>query len=352
MLIVGDDKYNLPSFLDEFQTSSSVHLTSICDVIQRWQNDSDYIEITTSGSTSTPQTIKLLKASMIESALRTQEFFSYTSGDKSLLCLPVKFIGGMMMLIRSIVSDLDLYIVEPSLRTLKGISTQLDFVPMTPAQLAESIKVDIAEINRIDKILLGGGPVSLSLLRSIEDLEATVYHSFGMTETISHIAIRQLNQTEDNQLFKALRGVHLELDDDRCLIINADYIDKSVHTNDIVDLISNKEFIWKGRKDNVINSGGLKLYPELIEQKIGSFIQSQFIIVGIDDEVLGSKVCLIIESDDIINEQETISALSDILSKYELPKAIFTVPSFARTQTGKIIRTASLELAINDSQAI
>lgn len=350
MLIVDNIKYDLQSFLDTYSSTELVHLRSICDVIQQWQDDNNYIEITTSGSTSTPKTVRLYKEAMIASALQTQEFFDYKAGDQSLLCIPVRFIGGMMMLIRSIISDIDLHIVIPSLRPLEQLSINLDFVPMTPAQLSESLTHDYNSVDLIDTILLGGGPVSPSLMDEIVKLKAKVYHSFGMTETISHIAVRQLNHTTDNMIFSALSKIKLDTDDNNCLIINADYIETPVYTNDIVDLISERQFVWKGRLDNVINSGGLKIYPELVEQKISEIIEEDFFIIGIEDDVLGTKVALVIESEESIDSKTLLSELSKNINKHETPKVIFTTPKFIRTATGKTQRSATLNQVLHDNK--
>ena len=352
MLIVGDIKYTLHSFIEQYGTSHEDHLIAICAVIKKWLNNDDYIEITTSGSTSTPKKIRLAKHAMKSSAIQTQNYFKYKSGDKALLCIPVRYIGGMMMLIRSIISDLDLYIVPPSLRPLVLLSEKLDFVPMTPAQLSVSLEKDQRSIDRINKILLGGGPVSLTLQRKIINLKTKLYHSFGMTETISHIAIRQLNHTQDSLTFYALDAVQLEVDDESCLIIKADYIDEPVYTNDVVNLISPRKFTWKGRKDNVINSGGLKLYPELIEQKLSNIIDQDFFVIGTEDEALGSKVCLVIETDHIINESELRERISEKLEKYERPKLILSTSEFQKTETGKIKRSPTLYKAIRDNKVL
>jgi len=346
MLIVNREKYNLESFIDRFENSSEDYLRDICKILIQWSDDSDSMRLTTSGSTSTPKKITLPKLSMKTSALRTQDYFGYKSNDVALLCLPVKYIGGMMMLLRSLVSQLNLYIVKPSLNPLDQIDSKVNFAPMTPAQLSVSLEKSYPKIENIDKILLGGGPVNTELRNQISKLKPKVYHSFGMTETISHIAIRELNHQTKADSFHALKGVQLSVDDHSCLKINADYLNDTTVTNDVVELISSDQFRWIGRRDNVIISGGIKLYPEMIEHKLSNVISEEFFITAIDDDLLGQKVCLIMETDETIDLESLLDNISKHIDKYEIPKIVYSVAQFDRTETGKIIRNTTLDKAI------
>ncbi|MDA8692658.1 AMP-binding protein [Saprospiraceae bacterium] len=346
MLIVNNKKYTTESFLERFENSTEQYLNNICSLIRHWNDESNKIDITTSGSTSTPKTISLDKSSIKASALGTQAYFGYKDNDNALLCLPVKYIGGMMMLIRSLISNLNLYIVDPSLNPLSQLKSKIQFAPMTPAQLITSIKKNKSKIENIDKILLGGGPVSVALLDQISNLKSKVYHSFGMTETISHIAIKELNYHTKDETFFALNGVQLSIDDHSCLVIEAGYLKNKVITNDVVELINEEQFIWKGRRDNVINSGGVKLYPEVIEHKLSKVINEKYFITGIDDDILGQKLCLVLETNKEIDHQSYINRISKYLDRFEIPKAVYCVKQFAKTETGKVIRKKTLNRAI------
>lgn len=346
MLIFEGQIYGEYQFLEEFQEYNQGYLAAISTVLNRWYDDKEYIELTSSGSTAEAKTIRLQKSSIRASALRTQKYFHYEAGDNALLCLPVKFIGGMMMLIRSIVSNLNLHIAQPSLNPLIGLTTQLDFVPMTPAQLISSLDHDPNATHNIKSILLGGGSVNSTLLNKIQDIDSTVFHSYGMTETISHIAIRQLNHTQNEQTFRTISGISIHSNVDSCLEITSDYFEGIIKTNDIVELVDHNEFIWKGRKDNVINTGGIKVYPEIVEQKIDKIINNSFYIVGSSHGLLGEQVCLVIESDTVIDHELIQNQLVDLIDKFELPQEIYCTPEFLRTPTGKIRRKDTLEMII------
>jgi len=310
------------------------------------------MSLETSGSTSESKTIRLAKSDMRTSALKTQAYFGYHSGDSALLCLPVKYIGGMMMLVRAIVSELRLIIVAPTLDPLSSIDEQVDFLPMTSAQMLNSLTNSLPQINQVKNILLGGGPVSRSLLNQLQDIEAACFHSFGMTETISHVAIRQLNHDGQSDIFHAIEGVQFSVDEDNCIIISGDHLREDIYTNDVVELMDEVSFIWKGRKDNVINSGGIKLYPELIEPKLSEIIAYPYFISSIEDARFGRVVSLFIECDSKSDFTKLYDSLSLHLSQYEMPKKIYKVSKFVMTATGKIQRQKSVDLALTENNII
>ena len=193
---------------------------------------------------------------------------------------------------------------------------------------------------------MGGAPVSSQLIDFNKTSSTKIFETYGMTETITHVAVRPLNHFEtkaDDKAFEILPDISISLDDRKCLVINAPNIsDEPVITNDIVELVSEKKFIWLGRYDNVINSGGIKLIPEQIEQKLSTLIDSRFFVSALPDVKLGQKLVLVIEGENIEGLRELINK-SD-LDKFELPKEIFYVPSFQNTANGKIIRDKSLSM--------
>jgi O-succinylbenzoic acid--CoA ligase len=203
----------------------------------------------------------------------------------------------------------------------------------------------------IKKLIVGGGKVSARLEKRVQDLDTEIYETYGMTETITHVAARQINfsknQTEKIP-FRAMKKVKFEIDDRDCLIINAPKLsEEPIFTNDIVKLISHKKFFWKGRFDRVINSGGIKIFPEQVERKLEPFISRRFFITGLPHDSLGERVVLFIESDfseDALKDLEDTISSAENLSKYQRPRKIYFVEKFEETHTGKIHR-------INTAQA-
>jgi O-succinylbenzoic acid--CoA ligase len=307
-----------------------------------WLDDSDSVLVNTSGSTGKPKKLKIKKQAMVNSAIATGDFFNLQPGDKVLHCLPSNFIAGKMMIIRAIILGLELDMAKPS--ALPKIDYQKDyaFCAFTPMQLKNFAKY----LNSIKTAIVGGGQVSDGIIDSIKDKKPKVYETYGMTETVSHIAVKKLNNFNDSDAatkthFKTLPEITVSTDERNCLVINAPYLsDNKIITNDIVRIHSETSFEWLGRYDNVINSGGLKLYPEEIEKKLKNLIDEPFFITSIPDDTLGEKVILIIEND----KNNIDNKIFDNLEKYEKPKAIFAVSKFIETKSGKIQRKKTLEL--------
>jgi o-succinylbenzoate---CoA ligase len=305
---------------------------AIGEFLLDWFDDKEYIEMKTSGTTGLPKKVQLQKRAMIHSALSTGDFFELEPGNKALLCLPVQFIAGKMMLVRSIILGLDLDIVEPSTAPLALNTTQYDFVAMVPLQVQNSIEA----LKNVKKLIVGGAKMDVSLEEKVLPLIKTaVYETYGMTETITHIAARRVGEN----VFTVLPNVKIAQDDRGCLVITVPYIsDEPVVTNDLVEIIREDQFKFLGRIDNVINSGGVKLIPEQIEAKLIDKISARFFVTGIPDSVLGEKLILVVEGE----KQDFAPDFFDGLGKFEKPKEIVFVPKFKENENGKLLRKPSL----------
>lgn len=297
-----------------------------------WFNDKPFIETKTSGTTGSPKNIKISKQAMVNSALATAHFFELEAEDSALHCLPSKFIAGKMMLVRAIVNGFSLDIVSPSGNPLATVNKDYKFAAMVPLQVTQALD----NLNVIDTLIIGGASVSTNLAKALLAKKTKCFETYGMTETVTHIAAKRIGE----DFFQALPNVSLSVDERNCLVIEAPTIsEESVITNDIVDLKSSQIFKWLGRFDNVINSGGVKLFPEQIEAKIGNKIPFPYFIGAQKCDILGEKVVLVIESSSF----EVTTKVFDNLGKYEIPKEIYFVSSFLRTETGKINRIATLK---------
>ena len=310
--------------------------------LKEWFSDAHYVLVNTSGSTGIPKTIKLRKDFMINSALATGRYFQLGENTKALCCLPIKFIAGKMMLVRALTLGWDLDVIESTSNPLQEITKEYDFSAMVPLQLRNSI----SKIDQIKTLIVGGGVVSRELKKAIQTIDTNCYATYGMTETITHIAVKKLNkfsqsELESESVYKTLPDVTISKDKRSCLVIRAPKIsNENIITNDVIELISKSEFNWKGRLDHVINSGGVKLHPEEIEQKLSNTIYSRFFVAGILDEILGEKCILVIEGENYPITKKHFSKLS----RFEIPKAIFFIPKFIETGSGKIQRLKTLDL--------
>lgn len=277
----------------------------------------------------------------MKSAMRTGEFLNLKKNDKALLCLPVSFIAGKMMVVRAFVLGLDLITIKPSSKPLEDLNTDIDFAAMTPMQVFYAMQSPqgFEQLQKIKKLIIGGGPVDHSLLLQIRKLTSEVWHTYGMAETLTHVALKKLNGASPDDHFMALNETTFRQDDRGCLVIKAPWLNKNeIVTNDLVDLIDDKTFDFIGRIDNIINSGGIKISPETVESKLQNYLDSRFIITGLPDKVLGQKIVLIIEGK--TQPSEKISKLLDRanLGKYEHPKEIRFMYHFPQTESGKILR--------------
>ncbi len=321
---------------------------SLYNFIIEWIGDDNSIKVSTSGSTGKPKIVNLEKEKMVRSAIMTGKFLKLKEGDKALLCLSTKFIAGKMMVVRAFTLGLDLISVEPAGNPLQNIDSKFDFSAMVPAQVFNVFleKDGIKKLNNIKNLIIGGGPVHQSLEQKISVLKNKTYLTYGMTETITHIAMRKLNGANKEESFKCLPEIEIGIDNRDCLVIKAPAIFAGeLKTNDVAEISGKDKFVITGRYDNVINSGGIKIFPEDIERKIESLISEKFFISSLPDTKFGEKIILLIEGkakkEAEINK--IFTALKKILKPHEVPKEIYFVDEFFYTGNGKLDRKQTIQ---------
>jgi len=350
-LLHTDFQWNENSFTSEqeFMDFVDVRYPELTDFIGEWFGENGIIHIQTSGSTGTPKTIGLKRAHMINSARSTGEYFDLPNKSRALLCLPVAYIAGRMMLVRAMVLGWHLDVIPAESQPKIQLENHYDFSAMVPLQLHNSID----QIANIKTLIVGGGKVSNSLLTKIRAVSTSVFATYGMTETITHVAVSPLNKAaglNDFDLnYHALANITFSVDKRDCLVIAASQIsDELIITNDVVALHSATSFEWLARFDHAINSGGLKFFPEQIEKKLEDLLESSFFVSGLRDEVLGEKIVLFVEgfkNDSLLLKlKEYQKKYPEKLSNKEIPRDIYFIKSFQRTETNKINRKATLKL--------
>lgn len=320
--------------------------------LDEWVSDSKTVKIQTSGSTGTPKIFEVEKNRMLNSAKMTCNFLGLKLGNSALLCLPIEYISGKMMIARAFERKLKLIVEEPSLTPLKKINEKIDFCAMTPLQVENSLD----KIHLIKNLIIGGAAVSENLKNKIDEIlkasptENRIFETYGMSETLSHIALKQIFPQKE-EFFTVLEDVEISLDDRNCLAIFAPKLNpERLQTNDIVefgysesDQLNKSKFKFLGRYDYVINSGGVKIFPEKIENLLKKTIEKELIFVGKPDEMLGEKLVLVIEGkeSDEINQQ-----LSKINyeNKFHVPKKVIYLEKFPRSDNGKVLRKQVVKL--------
>lgn len=307
---------------------------AVGDFLMYWFDRNSYIDMQTSGTTGAPKIIRVEKQAMVNSAMATGAFFDLEAGIKVLHCLPTQYVAGKMMLVRAFILGWEIDLAAPASTPLKRRDTQYDFAAMVPLQAQQSLD----ELKHVKKIILGGAKVSQALTESLSKVPSVIYETYGMTETITHIAAKRIGE----EAFTVLPNVKISEDERHCLVIDAYAIcDEPVVTNDVVKILDDTHFIWLGRHDNVINSGGVKLFPEQVEEKLSGLIDRRFYVTGMPDEKLGEKLVLVIEGEPYSPDPSIFAKLD----KYEKPKETLFIDKFAETETGKIIRDKNMATA-------
>lgn len=312
------------------------HERAIGDFLMDWIKPTPFIKLKTSGSTGTPKIITYNKQSMVNSALATGDHFNVSIGDTALHCLNADFIAGKMMLVRAMILGLEIDLVPPHGNVLAHSEKEYDFAAMVPLQVEQSF----AMLTRVKTLLIGGAPTPTALKKRLAKTKTNCFETYGMTETLTHIASRKLNS--DSEEFTSLPGVQLTTDKRTCLIIKVPYLsNERIVTNDLVTLTNNKTFNLHGRIDNIINTGGVKVLPEELEATLSEAIDRPFFVAGVPDDALGEKLILIVEGSPNVAYEQALAKL-DSITKYERPKAICFLPEFIRTMNGKIQRDKTL----------
>ena len=323
-------------------------IQEVRDFIEQWNNTSKYLEVNSSGSTGEPKTIRLPKELMKRSAQRTLHFFSLKSAMNAGLCLSLTTIAGKMMVVRALLTEMQLHVFSVNQSPLAEVDFPLDFNAMVPIQALNTAE-NASEIHQEGLLLVGGSSLTENQFKRISGFFHNCYQTYGMTETASHIALRKIS-TDFQEPYNVLNGYSVS-EKDGCLRIHCpDYTDKVISTNDYAEILSDQSFRIIGRKDFVINSGGIKVHPESIENRINTLFQITCLVVPVPDEHWGEIVGLVLTNDAQI---PTLETLKDSFLPAELPKKYTIIDSISYTENGKVNRQLMLEKLKNNAwQAI
>ena len=316
---------------------------SLEEFLAEWNNDSPYVHVQTSGSTGTPKPMLVEKQRMLNSARITCDFLGLREGDTALLCMSLDYIAGKMMVVRSIERGLKLISVPPSGHPLNIKHSRIDFAAMVPMQVYNSLQVpeECERLKQIRHLIIGGGAIDDALAAVLKTFPNHVWSTYGMTETLSHIALRRLNGPDASDYYTPFSSVKVSLSDDGCLIIDAPLVcAERLVTNDIAEL-SGDRFRILGRKDNVICSGGIKIQIETVERQLRPHLQVPFLITKRPDAKFGEAVVLLTEG--AVDEARAVC--EHILPKYHHPRIYLHVDQIPLTETGKPARQQAEQLA-------
>lgn len=319
--------------------AAPIWLQEHLNFIAEWNGPDETVEVSTSGSTGVPKVMQMPKSAMRASALLTAEYFGLGVNSSVLLALPSAYIAGKMVIVRALTCGWQLWFTEPAANPVIELEHELDFASFTPMQMMAILDENPDQLKFIRIILVGGAEIKPQLAARIAAVHSGCYETYGMTETVSHIAVKKVDGK--SQLFEALPGVTCSTDDRNCLVIRASHLGKGeIITNDVVELTDSRHFQLLGRADDVINSGGVKLFPQSIEAKLEKVITGNYYITSVPHESRGQAVVLMIEGE--APDEDSMRLLEEkikpVLSKFELPAEIRFVTRFSRTESGKVKR--------------
>lgn len=314
------------------------------EFLSEWNNASDRVLVHTSGSTGEPKPMWVEKRRMLASARLTCDFLGLKPGDTALLCMNLDYIGAKMMVVRAIERQLHLVTVPPSGHPYRSLPAEcrgreaITLAAMVPLQVYNSLQSEEerAWLTGIDHLIIGGGAIDGQMERELRGFPNHVWSSYGMTETLSHIALRQLNGPHASEWYSPFESVGVSVNGEGCLVIDAPLVYEGLLvTNDRAEIVGGKGFRILGRKDNVIVSGGVKIQIEEVERILSPFLDKPFLISKAPSEKYGEQVVMLTESADIVSVE---SICINALPKYWVPRQYIHVDHLPLTETGKPAR--------------
>ncbi len=316
---------------------SSEQRKEIEDFIRKVEDHNPTLQFKTSGSTGHPKHIEHSKSAIEVSAKKTIGYFQLKENESAALCLSVENIAGAMMVIRSMIAGLTLHVLPVSTTAVDFLEAKMNFLALVPIQLQHALKsrIGILNLKKCEHVLIGGAPISAVINQKLINEKISAYHSYGMTETITHIALKKTGY-QGNDYYKTLEGISISSENDVLCIEYPEIHDKKIITNDCIELLSNSSFRWLGRADFVINSAGYKVSPEMLEEKINKIFDIECLATGIQDDTFGEMIGLIFKGKAPENIDK--ERFSKILHPYEIPKIFTELDTFATTQNGKLDR--------------
>ena len=337
---------NIQQLISEVSDNTPQIQRDLYNFLADWFNESPYITVHTSGSTGTPKEFTVRKEQMMQSAILTCSFLHLYKGDNALLCMPLQYIAGKMVVVRALVAGLTLILRTPSGHPLADVDIPLRFAAMIPLQVYNTLQVkeEKERLCQTEILIIGGGAINKELEEEIRQLPNVVYSTYGMTETLSHIALRRLNGAEASQVYTPFSSVKLSLSPEGTLIINAPLVcDETLVTNDIAQIHPDGTFTILGRKDNIVNTGGIKVQIECVEETLRSIISTTFAITAVPHPGLGEAIVLLVEK--TTDTESLPDQIASLLPKYQQPKYIRKVDAIPLTGSGKTDRKACRQLA-------
>ncbi len=320
---------------------------SLADFLTEWFDGKPTLKVHTSGSTGTPKELWVEKERMMNSAVLTVSFLGLKKGDSTMLCMPLQYIAGKMVVVRALVAGLNLIPVAPCGRPMKGMKEAPVFSAMIPMQVFNSLQEteDCTLLKRIKHLIIGGGAIDADLGEKLKTFPEAVWSTYGMTETLSHIALRRLSGPDASLWYTPFHNVSLSQSDEGTLVIEAPSVNpERLVTNDIVEFNEKGQFRILGRKDNTINTGGVKVQIEQVEELLKEYLSCPFQITAAPDPKFGERIVLLLENENG-PAHGYLEKIFEKLPSYWRPKQIIYIENLPLTGSGKPDRATARQIA-------
>lgn len=328
---------------------------SLASFLTEWFDESETLKVHTSGSTGKPKELWVQKRRMVNSAKATVSFLGLKAGDCALLCMPLPYIAGKMVVVRSLITGLNLQLVTPCGHPMAAIDKVPDFVAMTPMQVFNTLAIpaEAERLKQVRHLIIGGGAVNSEMADVLKDFPHAVWSTYGMTETLSHIALRRLSGEKASTWYTPFEGVNVSMSPTNTLVIHAPNVCPDIlQTNDIVEFNRAGQFRILGRKDNTINTGGIKVQIEEVESKLQQTLSIPFMITAAPHPKFGEQIVLLVEYPALQNTNTNCTPISKMIQEavstlptYWQPKVIKYIRQLPLTGTGKPDRATARQLA-------
>lgn len=337
------------SVAEGIATLSDPYERKALQLCHAWMSGQEIFSFQTSGSTGEPRAIQFTRDQIKASAMITQQALQLQHGYTALCCLDISLVAGAMMVFRSLVTGMNLLIVSPSAHPLRSNQEKIDFAAFVPYQLEQILDADPLALDMIKVIIVGGAPIKEDLVRPLSGCKSEVLATYGMTETLTHVALRKISGPHPSPDFTMIDAFSYTTDARGCLVIRAPHLPEPIVTNDLVEFTGPHTFRWMGRADFVINSGGIKFSPEVLEQNIAAalvqlFIERRFVVIGIRDPRFGESPLLVMEGKPLNNEQQLLERLLTLDPRKGRITSIQYLDKFPETASQKIDRRKISEL--------
>lgn len=324
------------------------------EFLNQWHDGSATITVKTSGSTGTPKTMEVEKSRMLASARMTCNFLGLKEGDTALLCMSPDYIAGKMMIVRAVERKLKMVCIKPSGHPMRDVKQGMiipdgcfDLIAMVPMQVYNTLRSEDERqmLMQTKHLLIGGGAIDAAMEEELSSFPNAVWSTYGMTETLSHIALRRLNGRNASDWYTPFDNVTLSQTDEGCLVIDApEMCGRTLVTNDIVEMSNDgRRFRVIGRRDNVICSGGIKIQIEKVEALLKTKLDTPFIITKCSDRKFGEAIVMLYEGD--IKESKLRDIAKDTLPRYWQPRYYINADRLPMTETGKPARKEAMLMA-------